>query len=352
MKSEPSNSVPKVSVILSVRNGEIYLREAIESILNQSFEDFELIIVDNHSTDSSAKIVESYDDARIILTKPEEPLHLAQALNHAASMARGKFVARMDADDVSHPSRFEKQVAYLQEHSEVGILGSQIRPIDGGGNLITRGSYHKPESHADIACSLFFGCPLWHPTVMLRKSEIDELGWYSSPTIAGREQYSTEDYDLWCRAITQTQIHNLSEVLLDYRIHADNHSLGSAIRKENLRNIVLILSQHIKASLGMNVSDTTCALILGLKPGDVAEADDVAPDPSELVKLTRGILARAIKDRVSADSMHRLRDKLTTALETGIWLRGFNIMRESIGLLRADWRMCVRVLLRSIRRFL
>ena len=205
--------------------------------LTRASTDFELIIVDNHSTDSSAEIVESYDDARIILTRPDEPLHLAQALNHAASMARGEYVARMDADDVSHPARFEKQVQYMREHPSVGILGSQIRPIDGDGELIAKGSYRKPEAHEDICWSLFFGCPLWHPTVMLRKAVIDELGWYGSSAIEGREQYSTEDYDLWCRAIAHTKIHNLPEILLDYRIHADNHSLGKSRLKEHRRNV-------------------------------------------------------------------------------------------------------------------
>jgi glycosyltransferase involved in cell wall biosynthesis len=171
------------------------------SILAQSFEDFELIIVDNHSTDDSPHIVESYDDDRIILTRPEEPLHLAQALNHAASMARGEFVARMDADDVSHPSRFEKQVAYLQEHPEVGILGAQICPIDEDGAPITRGQYNKPESHADIACSLFFGCALWHPTVMLRKSlpKITTCGAARS----GTHKFTISRKNFWIIGFTQ-----------------------------------------------------------------------------------------------------------------------------------------------------
>ena len=343
---------PTVSVILSVRNGEPYLKQAIDSILAQSFRDFELIVVDNHSTDDSPNIVESYDDERIILTKPEEPLHLAQALNYAASMARGEYVARMDADDVSHPARFEKQIQYMREHPEVGILGSQVRPIDADGELITGGQYNKPESHADIACSLFFGCALWHPSVMLRKSVIDKLGWYSSPTIAGREEYSTEDYDLWCRASGHTKVHNLPDVLLDYRIHADNHSLGSSRRRENLKNLVLILSRYIKDSLKMDVSHTACAIMLGIRPGDVADIENVPFDSQNLRQLIRGILDQAIKDGVSADSIHQLRKKLSVVAESLIWQKGFNIMRESIGLLKVDKSIGSRVLFSSIRRFI
>ena len=352
MSSLSSPKEPKVSVILSVRNGEPYLKQAIDSILAQSFGDFELIVVDNHSTDNSPKIVESYEDERIILTRPAEPLHLAQALNHAASMASGEFVARMDADDVSHPSRFEKQVAYLQEHPEVGILGSQICPIDADGEPITGGQYKKPESHADITCSLFFGCALWHPTVMLRKSVIDELGYYSSPVIAGREEYSTEDYDLWCRAIGHTQIHNLSEKLLDYRIHAENHSLASSRRKEHSRNLVLILTQYIKKSLGMDVSHAVCAVMLGIKPCDVADLNDLSFDCQSLRQLIGEILKKAKANQVSSDAMKQLRDKLSVVAETVIWNKGFNVVRESICLLSVDWLIGVSVLLRSLKRFI
>ena len=354
MSPATPSEAPAVSVILSVRNGEPYLKQAIDSILAQSFRDFELIVVDNHSTDDSPNIVESYDDERIILTRPKEPLHLAQALNHAASMARGEFVARMDADDVSHADRFEKQVAYLQDHPEVGVLGSQIRPIDADGETITRGQYHKPETHADIACSLFFGCPLWHPTAMLRKSVIDELGWYGSPIIAGREEYSTEDYDLWCRAIGQTQIHNLPEVLLDYRIHADNHSLGSSRRRENLKNLVLILRHHIKSSAEMDVSSGLCAAMLGLRMDEIAPIEDagnIASDFSNLTGLIRKILNEAKGNKLSSEAMHHLRDRLTAVSETVIWNKGFNIIRECFSLCGTDWRIAVRVLLRSLRRF-
>ena len=155
MSSLSSPKEPIVSVILSVRNGEPYLKQAIDSILAQSFRDFELIVVDNHSTDDSPNIVESYDDERIILTKPEEPLHLAQALNYAASMARGEYVARMDADDVSHPARFEKQIQYMREHPEVGILGSQVRPIDADGELITGRQYNKPKAMRTLLVRFF-----------------------------------------------------------------------------------------------------------------------------------------------------------------------------------------------------
>lgn len=352
MSSSSAAHHPIVSVILSVRNGEPYLKQAVDSILAQSFEDFELIIVDNHSTDDSPHIVESYDDERIILTRPEDPLHLAQALNYAASMARGEFVARMDADDVSHPSRFEKQVAYLQEHPEVGILGAQICPIDEDGAPITRGQYDKPESHADIACSLFFGCALWHPTVMLRKSVIDELGWYSSPVIAGREEYSTEDYDLWCRAIAHTQIHNLAEELLDYRIHAENHSLASSRRSEHYKNLVLILQNHLESSLKVDATLGLCASLLGLDRSDAGEEGNKDNPVSHISGLISPILNVAKETRVSAAGMKQLREQLATSAEAEIWYSGMNIMRECLVLCRADWQIGAKVSWRSMRRFL
>jgi glycosyltransferase involved in cell wall biosynthesis len=352
LSSVLSSKIPTVSVILSVRNGEPYLKQAVDSILAQSFGDFELIVVDNHSTDDSPRIVESYDDDRIVLTRPEDPLHLAQALNYAASMARGEFVARMDADDVSHPSRFEKQVAYLKEHPEVGILGAQICPIDEDGAPITRGHYYKPESHADIACSLFFGCALWHPTVMLRKSVIDELGWYSSPVIAGREEYSTEDYDLWCRAIAHTQIHNLAEELLDYRIHAENHSLASSRRSEHYKNLILILQNHLKNSLKVDATLGLCASLLGLDRSDAGEEGNKDNPVSHISGLISPILNVAKETRVSAAGMKQLREQLATSAETEIWYSGMNIMRECLVLCRADWQIGAKVSWRSMRRFL
>jgi len=352
MSSSSPDHHPIVSVILSVRNGEPYLKQAIDSILAQSFEDFELIVVDNHSTDDSPQIIESYDDERIILTRPDEPLHLAQSLNHAASMARGEFVARMDADDVSHPARFEKQVQYMREHQKVGVLGTQIRPIDGNGEQITKGSYRKPEAHEDICWSLFFGCPLWHPTVMLRKAIIDELGWYGSPALEGREQYSTEDYDLWCRAISHTQIHNLPETLLDYRIHADNHSLGKSRLKEHRRNSVLVLTQHINTTFAMDVSHAISAALLGFKPGDVADLEEAAYYPKDMAQLIRCILDANAKSGITRDAMCHLNQKLASVAETLIWQRGLNIMRESIALVKVDAGLGIRVLWSSLRRFI
>ena len=165
-----SEDVPLISVILPVRNGERYVCEAIDSILKQSCDDLELIVIDDHSTDTTAELIQGFDDNRISVIKPEPNGHLTSALNAARGVARGEFIVRMDADDVAYPHRLQKQVSHMRENPAVGILGTQVRKIDAEGNEISAGQVTKPLVHADIVSSLFFGCALWHPTVMLRKS--------------------------------------------------------------------------------------------------------------------------------------------------------------------------------------
>ncbi len=136
---------PKVSVIMSVYNGDKYLREAIESILNQTFTDFEFIIVNDGSTDNSLEIIESYDDERIKTINNKKNIGLTKSLNKALKFAKGKYIARQDADDVSLPNRFEKQVEYLDSHPEVALVGTSVYLIDENGKIIgKRIAFAKP----------------------------------------------------------------------------------------------------------------------------------------------------------------------------------------------------------------
>jgi glycosyltransferase involved in cell wall biosynthesis len=128
--------MPRISVVMSVYNGEKYLRQAIESILQQTYTDFEFIIIDDGSTDSSREIIQSYDDKRIRLVINEQNIGLTKSLNKGIRLAKGEFIARMDADDISLPQRFEKQVAYLDSHPEVGVLGTYANIIDHRGKII------------------------------------------------------------------------------------------------------------------------------------------------------------------------------------------------------------------------
>ena len=132
----PSRLTPKLSVVMSVLNGEPYLREAVESILNQTFEDFEFIVLDDGSTDNTVQILESYDDPRMVRLYNPANLGLPKSFNRGLSVCRGEFIVRQDADDMSMPSRFMTQLHYLERHPDIGVLGTQMDVVDERGDFL------------------------------------------------------------------------------------------------------------------------------------------------------------------------------------------------------------------------
>lgn len=198
-----------ISVVMPVYNGEKYLREAIDSILNQTCTDFEFIILNDASTDETEEIILSYDDPRIIYVKNETNLQTANTLNKGITLAKGKYIARMDADDISLPERFEKQVRFMEDNPDIDVCGSWIKRF-GMQNMICR----VPETHDEIMTGLLFGCTFVHPAIMGKRSFFLEHR-YS-------EDYNrAEDYDLWVRTVKGSEFANLPDVLLLYRIHKE-----------------------------------------------------------------------------------------------------------------------------------
>lgn len=202
---------PKVSVLMSVYNGARYLRVAIDSVLNQTFEDFEFVIVDDGSTDDSIEILSTYKDPRIRLISNEENIGLTHSLNIGLEIVQGEYVARMDPDDICVPERFERQVGFLDSHPEIGVLGSQMTVIDETGTPLR--PFEVPTSHSMIVWTLFFKRAFGHPSVMLRKKIVDNVGGYDESY-----QYA-QDYGLWIRLLGKTQFSNLPEALVLYCTH-------------------------------------------------------------------------------------------------------------------------------------
>ena len=194
-----------------------YIRRAIESILQQSFYEFEFIIVDDASTDATYSICESYakKDDRVRLFRRKEHFGFCAApLNEAISYARADMVARMDADDYSHPQRLQRQYDFLQQHPEVDILGTAVRLIaKKDGQVI--GDYFYKEKHEDILKDRYYKTMFSHPTVMLRKKVYEQLNGYDEQV--GR----SEDIDFWLRAYPHFRFHNLQEVLLDFSVRSE-----------------------------------------------------------------------------------------------------------------------------------
>jgi glycosyltransferase involved in cell wall biosynthesis len=204
------NKHPAVSVILPVYNGEKFLRPAIESILNQTFGDFELILINDGSSDGTEKIIQEFSDSRIVYLNNGENLGLSRSYNRAINIARGAYIARMDADDISEPKRFERQVSFLKRHPHVDIVGSSVTFIDEKGNK--RGMRLRQEDHTLIKFSSLFSTPLMHPAI-IGKASLFKSHHYNE------NLHNSEDYELWSRLLFETDTHfaNIREPLLQYR---------------------------------------------------------------------------------------------------------------------------------------
>jgi glycosyltransferase involved in cell wall biosynthesis len=214
---------PKISVIMPVHNGEKYLKTAIDSILGQTFSDFEFIIVNDGSSDNTEKIIDSFHDERIKIIKNTEKIGVSKSLNRAIESSRGDFIARMDADDISLPERLEKQIRYLEENHDIGIVGSNAYLINSDDKVT--GRYKRPESHVLVKWTALFSNPMIHPSIMARANILRENKY-------NEEFKNGQDYELWSRLIFSKNIKfdNISESLIKYRIH-DSSVTRDAINK-------------------------------------------------------------------------------------------------------------------------
>ncbi|WP_433745215.1 glycosyltransferase [Falsibacillus pallidus] len=203
--------MPKISVIMGVYNGEKYLHDAIKSILNQSFKDFEFIICDDGSTDKSVNIIEHYkkNDKRILFLQNDKNIGLAATLNKCITVADGEYIARMDCDDVSLLDRFNKQVDFLDNNKNIALVG-------GNANLFNdKGIYGIRKMEGEYTrLNVFKKNFFIHPTVMMRKKSVVSIGGYTE----SKYTYRTEDYDLWCKFCEKGyKGFNIDEILLNYR---------------------------------------------------------------------------------------------------------------------------------------
>ncbi len=263
---------PKISVIMPFYNVEHFLAEAIKSILDQTFSDFEFIIINDASTDGSEKIVKNYlADQRIVYLKNEKNQGIVHNLNLGLRIAQADIIARMDGDDISEPTRLEEQFNFLNQNSDITVVGCFVKIIDEKGKQIDQRT--KPTNPDIIKEKLIFYSPLVHPSTMFRKKAIQEAGEY-------RQEYLyVEDIDLWYRLVySGHQISNVAKFLFRYRYHSKStahQSTANAIkafklRKEtikkfhlklNFKEKLLIYSQLI---IGVSLSGRQRQLLEGL----------------------------------------------------------------------------------------
>ncbi|MYE26791.1 MAG: glycosyltransferase family 2 protein [Chloroflexi bacterium] len=216
--------MPLVSVVMPVFNGERFLAEAIESILAQTFTDFEFIIVDDGSEDRSADIIGSYaeKDDRIRFVKLGRNRGEADARNHGIAFARGEFIAAMDCDDVSLPLRLQRQLDVLARNPEIGVLGTGAQAVNE--ELRPLFNFDLPQQHALIVFNLFVGSFFIHPSTMMRRDVLSDVGGYEPSRL------TAPDTELWSRLMWRTRFANLPERLLLYRWHdAQIHRTRDAV---------------------------------------------------------------------------------------------------------------------------
>ncbi len=225
--------MPKVSVLMPIyKTNEKYLRTAVESILSQTFDDFEFLILDDCPDDDREEIIKSYKDKRIKYYKNEKNLGIAASRNKLTDMAKGEYLAVFDHDDISLPERLEKQVKYLDAHQDVGVVSSNIK------SLIKNNVSDYPIDDINIKTALVRKCVVAHSASMIRKSVL------TKNNIRYEERFSpAEDYALWCRLIPFTNFYNISEVLLHYRDHAENTSHKT---KEKMYSATLSVWSFVK----------------------------------------------------------------------------------------------------------
>lgn len=234
---------PRVTVLMPVYNAERFLHEAINSILEQSFKPFEFLIIDDGSTDRSAEIVESFRDPRIRFVRNSHNMGITSTLNKGIALASCELIARMDADDISHPQRLQKQFGYMKRNPNCAMLSTWARVITEDKKFVRLERYRSNFYYYNLT----FECWIYHPTIMFRKSKAEEVGLYGKP-------YS-EDYDFFWKMSTRFRIANLAEALLDYRLSST--SLNTVLKKAEydianeqnvLRNIRHYLGDDVQLS--------------------------------------------------------------------------------------------------------
>lgn len=217
---------PVITCLMCVYNGESFLREAINSILNQTFKDFELVIINDASIDSTLEILNSFTDNRIKIITNSHNLGLTKSLNIGIKHSKGKYIARMDADDVSRRDRFEKQLKFILKHHEIAVVFSF------GNGFLSRKYPKSPIKNHEIKARLLFENPLVHSSAFINKNLIGNNLYYD-------EDYKTsQDYELWCRLSFFFKFHVIPYNLIQFRKHENQVSKTNSLnQRQNFEKI-------------------------------------------------------------------------------------------------------------------
>jgi glycosyltransferase involved in cell wall biosynthesis len=248
-------AIPKVSIVMAAYNGEPYLAATIQSILDQTFTDFEFIVVDDGSTDDTWKTLTRFAerDTRIVLLRNQPNAGVVRSLNRGLDYSRGSIIARQDADDISHPERIQKQLGFLDANPEYGLVAAVPQPIDIAGNPLDL-SYWNGTENEEIQHKLLENMCLCGPTIMVRRECLEAVGFYFSE---GSD--ASEDYDLCLRLAEVTKLASLGGSLYLYRQHPESASSKRA--QKQMFNKAIALERAIHRRYGKNPPQDKVALV-------------------------------------------------------------------------------------------
>ncbi len=242
---------PKVTVLMPVYNGECHLRAAIDSILRQSFTDYEFLIIDDGSTDSTPETLASYSDARIRIVRNPKNMGLIATLNKGLDLAQGELIARMDSDDMSLPARLQTQVRFMDGNPHIGLCGSWFATIGG-----TRRTVRPMTAPGEVKSALLFNSPFAHPTMVMRREVMKKYNLHYSADFV-----HAEDYELWSRAANYTQMANVPKALLRYREHPSQVSnLHSSVQQEVADRVRISLARMLIPEMSEKEKAIHCAI--------------------------------------------------------------------------------------------
>ncbi|HLP19728.1 MAG TPA: glycosyltransferase [Chitinophagales bacterium] len=255
-------STPAISVLMPVYNGASYLASAIDSILGQTFTDFELVIINDGSTDNSEEIIKRYKDPRIRYVNNEVNLKLIATLNKGIALCNGKYIARMDADDISEPDRFLLQHTFMESHPEVALCGSWFQPI----GAISAGPVKYTGSHDAIMMKMLYQCHFCHPSVIWRKAMIETMDpWFDASFI------HAEDYEFFSRIGEKFKVANIQQVLLHYRYHAGSVSVQN---KSTQVNNSIVIKKRMFGKMGLKATEADLLLYQSIEQHEYVKSLD------------------------------------------------------------------------------
>jgi glycosyltransferase involved in cell wall biosynthesis len=265
---------------MAVYNGEEYLHSSINSVLKQTFSDFELIIIDDCSNDKTYNIINDFKDSRIVYSRNIKNIGQTPSLNIGVKLSKGKYIARIDADDLYIDNKLEKQFYFMEKNPEITVCGTQSKCIDENGNIYSSRLFPKTES--DIVFRSFFQSPIMHVSAMIRKSEFEHVGFYNE------EFPICADFELWSRMIIKGhKLVNLNENLTMFRIVKNSLSFSNKSGISG-KETSLIIQQNLKKIIGLELSYEECHdIVMMLWPSERKSINKLLGAYENLIKTSK-----------------------------------------------------------------